>query len=241
MEIVLYTAMTAAEFEKNSSFSSKIAWMACHFSPYGTGLSNLPTALPKGSLLILNDRTPICGHDPALIAAQLEEIIQAFGCSGLLLDFQRPGAEAVAATVSGLSCKVAVTPAYAQALDCAVFLPPPPLTVPFSQHISPWQGREIWVEAALERICIRVTTEGSREIEASPFPCPHVDETLHCRYGIHVQPQQIDFHLHRDAAALSALMEEGSKLGITQYVGLYQQLGAFSSQATAQDTARFQL
>lgn len=241
MEIALYTAMTAAEFEKNPSFSSKIAWMACHFSPYGTGLSNFPKQLPPESLLIVNDRTPICGHDPALIAEQLEQTVHALGCSGILLDLQRPGAGAVASAVSQLSCKVAITPAYAKERNCAVFLPPPPLTLPLAAHIAPWEGRELWLEVATEQSCIRVSTEGSCEIEASAFPCPHVDETLHCRYGMDIQPNHIDFHLYRDLDQLSALMEEGRQLGICQYIGLYQQLGSFSSHATAQDTARFQL
>lgn len=241
MEIALYTAMTAAEFEKSKGISFKMAWMACHFSSYGTGLSNIPKQLPPGSLLIVNDRTPICGHDPALIASQLAETVEELKCSGILLDFQRPGADAVAEAVSTLSYKVAMPPAYAKELRCAVFLPPPPLTLPLAAHIAPWEGREIWLEAVTEQSCIRVSTEGSREIEETPFPCPHVDETLHCRHGMDIQPNHIDFHLHRDLDQLSALMEEGKTLGITQYVGLYQQLGSFSSQATAQETARFQL
>lgn len=241
MEIALYTAMTAAEFEKADAISFKMAWMACHFSSYGTGLSNIPKQLPPGSLLIVNDRTPICGHDPALIAAQLAETAEGLKCSGILLDFQRSGAEAVADAVSTLSCKVAMTPAYAKDSACAVFLPPPPLTLPLAAHIAPWEGREIWLEVATEQSCIRVSTEGSRKIEVAPFPCPHVDKTLHCRYGMDIRPGYIDFHLSRDLDQLSSLMEEGKNLGITQYVGLYQQLGSFSSQATAQETARFQL
>ncbi len=241
MEIVLYTAMTAAEFEKHGSVCSKIAWMACHFSPYGTGLSNLPSSLPENSLLILNDRTPICGHDPDLIAKQLSDTVNSLHCSGILLDFQRPGGEAVAAAVAQLPCNVAVTPPYAQNLDCAVFLPPPPLNMLLSDHIAPWKGRPIWQEAALERCCFRISAEGSKEIPPSPFPCPHVDQKLHCHYGIDIQPQHIDFYLSRDLQQLSAFLAEGTELEILQFIGLYQQLGSFSSQATAQDTARFQL
>lgn len=242
MEIVLYLAMTAAEFEKNPPVSSHIAWMGCHFSPYGTGLSNLPSRLPEGSLLILNDRTPICSHDPDLIARQLSNTAEALQCSGILLDLQRPGSEAVAAAVAALPCPVAATPFYAKALDCGVFLPPPPLTKPLKDHLLSWKGREIWLEAAPEHSTIRVTAEGSREIEGSPLsPCPHVDRQLHCRYGMETGEDHVDFHLYRDLQQLQALMEEGTSLGVRQFVGLYQQLGSFSSQAEEQATARFQL
>ena len=76
MAIPLYLAMTAREFRICKTVPANMAWMACHFSPYGTGLSNLPTSLPPGSMIILNDRTPICGHDPELIAAQLKELLK---------------------------------------------------------------------------------------------------------------------------------------------------------------------
>ncbi len=240
MEIVLYLAMTAAEFHTWDPGDQKIGWMACHFSPYGTGLSNLPQSLPEGSLLILNDRTPICGHDPQLIARQLAELVEQLKCSGILLDLQRPDADAVAAAVAALPCAVAATPSYARKLSCAVFLPPLPMTTPLEEYILPWQGRQIWLEVAPQRGCIRVTKDGSRAVDALSFPCPHVDEKLHCRYGIEVSSQQVDFHFHRDGQQLHTLMSEALQQGISHFVGLYQQFGS-SSQATAQETARFQL
>ena len=48
MAIGRYFAMTAAEIRGCSALPAGIAWMACHFSPYGTGLSNLPPELPEG-------------------------------------------------------------------------------------------------------------------------------------------------------------------------------------------------
>ena len=89
MAIAPFLAMTAAEMHSCASLPEKVAWMACHFSPYGLGLSNLPKTLPPGSLLMMDDITPPQGHDPDLIAAQLEECVQKFQCSGVLLDFQR--------------------------------------------------------------------------------------------------------------------------------------------------------
>lgn len=241
MEIVLYTAMTAAEFEKFGPLCPKIAWMACHFSPYGTGLSNLPTSLPANSLLILNDRTPICGHDPELVAQQLSETVETFHCSGILLDFQRAGDDEIAAAVAKLPYPLALTPPYAEKHDGAVFLPAPPLHVSLKTHIAPWSGRTIWQEVALEHSCFRITSTGSNEVSREPLPCPHTDEQLHCAYGIDIRQNHVDFYLTRTLSQLPDFLAEGAALGISQFVGLYQQLGSFSSQATAQDTARFQL
>lgn len=244
MAFVLYLAMTAAEFHTDSPLPCPTAWMACHFSPYGTALSNLPSALPKGSLLILNDRTPVFGHNPERIAQQLAETAEQFECSGILLDFQRPDEErtgSIAEAIAALPYPVAVTPQYAEKLDCAVFLPPPPMTTPLKTHLAPWQGRKIWLEAAMEKQCVRVDKTGSKALpwDGDPLPCPHTDEALHCTYRIEVHSDHIDFFLRRDEAQLRALLEEGEQLGISRFVGLYQQLGASFAQEMAADTARF--
>ena len=229
MAIVLHLAMTAAEFDANPSLPGPIAWMACHFSPYGTGLSNLPSRLPEGSILILNDRTPVFGHSPERIASQLAEVAESLKCSGILLDFQRDGEAqtlAIAAAITALPYPVAVTPSYTKELDCGVFLPPPPLNCSLKNHLAPWQGREIWLEAALEQQRIRVDQSGSY---VGPWedarPCPHTDEALHCRYRMEVQDNHIDFFLRRDADQLLALLGEAEALGVRRFVGLYQQFG----------------
>ena len=99
MALPLYLAMTAAEIRENPFLPGNTAYMACHFSPYGTGLSNLPRDLPPESLLILNDRTPIRGHDPQQIRDQLAQAMAQFQCLGLLLDFQRAGNDETRALV----------------------------------------------------------------------------------------------------------------------------------------------
>ena len=120
MAIHTYLAMTAAEFAATENLPEHVAWMACHFSPYGTGLSNLPHSLPPGSLLILNDRIPIYGHDPNRIGQQLLESAEIIHCSGLLLDFQRADVEEslrlAAHLISALPCPVAVSDCYADPL-----------------------------------------------------------------------------------------------------------------------------
>lgn len=240
MKIVPYLAMTAAEFEKCASFPEKIAWMACHYSPYGTGLGNLPEHLPPGSLLISNDRTPICAHDPKQVAQQLDDCVQALSCAGILLDFQRTGSQEIVKAVAALPCPVAVTPSYAEAAPCAVFLPPPAPNVSLERHLTPWRGREIWLEIATEQMWIRVTADGSAPVAPNAIACPHTDTRLHCRYGMQTARNCIDFRLQRDIEQLDALMREAAAHDISVFVGLYQQFASFSSQADAHNTARFQ-
>ena len=231
MAIPLYLAMTAAEFGGAAGLPAHPAWMACHFSPYGTGLTNLPRQLPNGALLILNDRTPIHGHDPARIASTLTEVMQTWGCSGLLMDFQRPGcseAADIAAALAELPFPTAVSDLYAQKLDCPVFLSAPPLRKPLREHLAPWQGREIWLEAALGGECATVTEKGCSfaPLPAGETPeCPQTDEPLHCRYRIDAAPGRIQFILRRTRENLDTLLAEAASLGVTQAVGLYQELG----------------
>lgn len=231
MEIERYLAMTAAELQQISALPPKTAWMACHFSPYSTGLSNLPEALPEGSLLILNDRTPWWGHDAALIAAQLEERITALSCRGLLLDFQRadcPEVNELAFFLSRcLPCPVGVSEGYADAVPGPVFLPPAPLQIPLEQYLSPWKGREIWLELALS--CEEVNLTGSG---ASTTPLPywalpaggHRDEALHCHYTIQTHEDCARFTLYRTQEDLDALLAQAQTFGVTTAVGLWQEL-----------------
>ena len=131
MPLPLYLALTAPELSATEELPKHLAYMACHFSPYGSGLSNFPQNLPEGSMLILNDSTPTGGHDPQLIGKQLAEGSQQLGCSHILLDLQRPVDELTYriadAIVSAVSCPVAVSEGYAPQLNCPVFLSAPPL------------------------------------------------------------------------------------------------------------------
>ena len=99
MILPCYLAMTAAEFASAPVLPEKLAWMACHFSCYSTGISNLPLTLPKGSMLILNDRTPVSGHDPLRIAQQLQQVVEELEIERVLLDLQRPNCEETARIV----------------------------------------------------------------------------------------------------------------------------------------------
>jgi len=230
MALTLYLAMTAAEMGENLSFPPHLAYMACHFSPYGTGLSNLPRDLPPGSLLILNDRTPIRGHDPELIADQLIETIEALRCSGLLLDFQRPGCEETTALIANLigslPCPLGLSASYAEDVSCPVFLPPPPLDTPLESYLAPWKGREFWLEAALDGSHLTLTADGCT---STPIPYPHLSggfsqETLHCHYQVQTDEATAHFTLWRTREDLEDLLAEAEGLGVTQAIGLWQEL-----------------
>jgi hypothetical protein len=233
MAIPLFLAMTGWEISKNEELPKNIAWMACHFSPYGTGLSNLPAALPPRSMVIVNDRTPVCGHDPERIVSQLAELVEIHQCSNILLDFQRPGEPETAiiaeAVVRELNCPVGVSPPYAEVLSCPVFLPPVPPHIPLGKYLTPWQERPVWLECALDGATITVTAEGSA---VTPLPYPelenyrHRDTNLCCHYEIDITKKQAQFHLGCSHDDLHDLLAAAERINVTHAIGLFQELGA---------------
>ena len=228
MPLPIYLAMTAAEYEKNVEPSGLMAWMACHFSPYGTGLSNFPSNLPKESMLILNDRTPVCGHDPVLIAKQLMELVERFSCSRVLLDLQRPGESETAAIVhtvlQTLPCPAAVSEAYGKDLGCPIFLSPIPLLQSPEHYFAAWKEREIWLELAGAAACYTVTASGCHCQQEMPTPpYAHTDSDLCCRYRIEETENAVLFHIWKDPALVQEQLS--SRKNVTCLVGLYQELG----------------
>ena len=225
MGLPLYLAMTAPEFTACSSIPEHPAWMACHFSPYGTGLCNLPPDLPDDAMVILNDRIPPKGHDPAYILDQLVQL----NCSCILLDFQREGNTETAALARAIaesaSRPVGVTPQYGAELSCPVFLPPMPIDIPLPDHLAPWQGREIWLEAATDRLLYTVTEQGS--VSAS-LPGRQkqglTDHELFCHYRIETFPDRAEFTLWRTRKDLDTLLDAAASQGVTKAVGLWQEL-----------------
>lgn len=230
MALTLYLAMTAAEIHNCSQLPENTAWMACHFSPYGSGLSNIPAQLPAGSALILNDRIPPQGHDPDAVAAQLAEAAERLNVSRVLLDLQRPDntetKRITQAIVKRLTCPVGVTPIYAQDIACAVFFTPR-LRIPLSKQLETWHSRTIWLDAALDCESITVTEAGSTVTpgyvpDAAPYI--HTDEPLHCRYCLELEDTFARFTVWRDMKQLRNLLEEAKKMQIDCAIGLYQQL-----------------
>ena len=228
MGIARYLAMTANEFSATKTIPERIAWMACHFSPYSTSLSNLPTNLPANSLLILNDSTPPDRQDPENVANILKKILKEQKCSALLLDFQRtdsPENAAIVQELIALDLPVCVSECYAKTLNCPIFLPPVPLTIPLAEYIAPYKGRQIWLDTALSCAQIEVTEEKSifRPIPTPP-ECPLEDKQLHCHYHISSNEASIVFTLQRTKKDLEDLIMEAENLGVIAAVGLYQEL-----------------
>ena len=220
-----YMAMTAAEFFACEQLPAHVAWMACHFSPYGIGLSNPPTALPPGSILILNDRIPPHGHDPKRIVDQLLELVSKFRLDGILLDFQRPmdalTERIVANIISAMPEGVAVSHHYGADLCCPVFVPPPPIRCDPETYIKKWQGREIWMEAYEQWETVTVTADRVTVSEEPQPDCPtlsYYDETLRCHYRIDAFDDKAIFTLHRGLDELRSL-----PFPIMRYIGLYQE------------------
>lgn len=232
MVLPLYLAMTAAEMSAAGAVPEKAAWMACHFSPYSEGITNIPDTLPRGAMLILNDRMPCQGHSPGLVVQQLTRAVEQLGSESVLLDFQRssePEAGAmVKAIVKALPCPVGVSNGCAGELDCPVFLSPAPLHVPLAQYLSPWQGREIWLEAALCQEAITVTAKGSDF--APHFPPEGLeggfyDEALCCNYVTKIRKNEVNFTLFDTLDSLQKKLALAQSLGVTRAVGLWQELG----------------
>ena len=231
MALPLYLAMTAAEFYHCPVLPQKTAWMACHFSPYGTGLSNCPETLPLDSMLIINDRTPIAGHDSKQIVKQLTQMLEQLPISSVLLDFQRPDTSELflltQVLTAELPCPVGVSHHYASGCNSPVFLPPAPVNVPLEQYLQPWSGRELWLETALDNLCIEVSQSGvtfQNQCTSSENPV-HREARLHCRYQIETDTDAVRFLLHRTQEDVDTLLADAITLGVTKAIGLYQELG----------------
>lgn len=223
-----FLAMTGAETEAADTLPPHMAWMSCHFSPTDDGLTDLPSHLPPGSILILDDSTPPAGHDSDKIAHQLCAALEQHQCHGLLLDLQRPGIpqarQIVHRILSAVHHPTAVSELYAQDLRCPVFLPPIPPHILPEEHLAPWQHREVWLEAALDGTRLTVTHDGC---EATPhfdsLPLPHHAPDLYCHYQITAAPDRLHFTLHRTPTDLTALLHSLPP-NVTHTLGLYQEL-----------------
>ena len=115
-------------------------------------------------------------------------------------------------------------------------MPPMPPDVNLADYLAPWQGREIWLELALDGETITLTPAGAT---TAPLPPAaqllggHRDEKLHCHYQIHTDADSARFTLFRTPEDLDALLTEGEALGVTRAVGLYQELHGIPQFLTA--------
>ena len=228
MSLTRNFAMTPEEMQRIRPLPDGACWMSCHFSPHG--LTDLPREIPQNSLLILDDREPYQGVSPGKILDQLTEVIGKFHCQALLLDLQRPGntriPELTDLLQQGLPCPVGISSLYGRDTEGPVFLPLLPAHRQLSKRLTPWKGREIWLEVGPAAESARVTETGTTFLPAaSPLPsCPHRHEKLLCHYGIEIREKEILFTLLRTAEDLKDLTQEAEELGVTRTIGLYQEL-----------------
>lgn len=225
MALPRYLAQTSEEFHGCASLPRHLAWMACHFSPYGRGLVNLPPALPRDAMVILNDRIPMTHHDPELILQQLRQLAPAY----LLLDFQQQATtrpmELTRLLVTALPCPVGVPAAYGKELDCPLFLPLPPPDAPLDVHLRSWQGREIWLELALNAMTYTVTEQGAAPGDLTLIPSEgQTDSDLCCHYQLSLTDEKAEFALWRTREDLDSLLDQAGAFGVTKAVGLWQEL-----------------
>ncbi|MBQ4642457.1 MAG: hypothetical protein IJB47_07615 [Oscillospiraceae bacterium] len=226
----VFLAMTPGEIPQNPHRA--VAYMACHFSSWGKGLSNLPLTLPAGSIILVDDSMPLTDHDPERITRQLQTLIEQFQPSAVLMDFQRPPTEAALefldACIGQLTCPVAVPIAYAEPFSCPVFLSPPPFDRTLGDYFAPWLERGIYLELALDGITVTVDASGSRLQPLPPYftgALPLQDNALHCHYDVETADDQAIFTLSRTHLDIADLLKEAVSLGIRGAVGLYREFG----------------
>ena len=230
MAIPCYLAMTPGEVASCPQLPENMAWLACHFSPSGPGISNLPAHLPNNSILILDDSTPFNGHDPDTVSRELLHAVKRLGTHSVLLDFQRPDVPHILAEmlVSTLPCSVGVSAPYAQNIDCPVFLPPLPLNLTLEEYLFPYKGREIWLDMAPGCGELHIRPQGNQylPLPADSFaPGRFRDDMLRCRYTTSVTEDSVVFSLSRGREELKKLLVDAEKANVTLALGLYQELG----------------
>ena len=230
-----YLAMTSTEFSRAAPLPEHSAWMACHFSPYGTGLSNKPKALPKGNMLILNDLIPWDHHNPEQVAEELQALVDCFSVRRLLLDLERPGVADVPKMIDCIlkkvSCSIGISHHYAVE-GYPVFVPPTPPDMPAEKYLQPWKNHKIWLEITAEPLCLEITEKGCQEAiwcQEKALP-EHWNDALFCHYQIYTQHDRIQFLLYRKEDALQGFLERLAPLGVECAVGLYQE---FNKRKTA--------
>lgn len=228
MGIPFYLAMTGAEFPSYEPGSFPVAYMACHFSLYDTGLANLPDRLPPGAMVIINDQIPAAGHSADAVVRQLQRLCSTLRPECLLLDFQRPGCEEtkqIAGRIAGsLPIPVGAAPEYA-ADGCPLFLPPIPPEVSAETYLLPYAGRELWLEAALQCREIQVTTQGAHFEPLCPWREAEGIRAEHlCAYTICREEDGFCFRLFDTRQSLLHKLEDAASFGVTKAVGLYQEI-----------------
>ena len=228
MGLPLYLALSREEWAGAVRLPPSFGWLGCHFGASGSGLEGLPPE--PVPLLILDDRIPPRAQDTEEGCAVLQKLCEEGRFEALLLDFQRPNlpeSQLLARRlVKALSCPVGVSADYAAALPCPVFLPPLPLRRSLKAHLRPWEGREIWLDMALQQETVTVTEDGAvcqpgcASIEGAELR----DEALFCHYQTALFEDRAVFKFYRSQEDFHSLMEAAEALGVQRAMGLWQEL-----------------
>ena len=233
MDLPCYLAVTGAEFFHMSQYPEHLGWMACHFSDSSSGLSNLPMILPPQSMLILNDQFPPNGHDQETITKQLTALVEKLDVSSVLLDFETASSESADLAKHlclTLPCPVAVTELYGHCTSGPVLLEMPPPHRSLQSRITPWSGRELWLELVPETQLAKITEDGCRFLPAAYNAMP--DDALsspqtQSRYKVFTYPDHAEILVGRQWPQLLDMLAQAYQLGFTRSVGLYQQLAPY--------------
>lgn len=226
MLLPLYLAMMDREMRDSPLLPPHTARMGCTFAPEGPGLLDLPETIPQNGMLIVDDRDPVRGHDPDLVAAALAEAVDKLGIRCILLDFERPAAAAskamAASLAKSLPCPVGMPPDYGAPLDCPLFLPPCPLYMPMAEYLRPWKNREIWIEARMLRQTITITPQGT--VYDSPSPADNLtggyyDDVLCCQCITEITDNQVVFTLYDTP---ETIQKKWNHPRMTHAIGLFQ-------------------
>ena len=183
--------------------------------------------IPRPAFLVLEDsQIPPPGVLPVVTDAfRVDRQFLLRLCQGVLLDFERPPSTDARELIQGLPCPAAAPPGYSE--NGPVFLPPPPLHVPLEEYLSPWAGREIWLEAALQKQVITVTAEGAQISPVSSSGEPsggYYSEALCCRFTQKFTEDRAVFTLFDTPDTLKCKLDRAASLGVTRAVGLYLEL-----------------
>lgn len=231
MALPIYLAMTASEYARCPSVPENPGWMACHFSSYGRGLSNIPDHFPAGGILMVNDRIPPACHSSELVVQQLLEAVEHFSPRAIVLDFQRPFDPTLGQMadhiLQTIPCPVVVTETYCRDQNGGILLSPVPPHKPLRAHLQRWQGRDIWLELSKAGQLLVLNKEGCQlqPLQEVPPPPFFYDEPAFCHYCTRIDDQRADFCVWRTDEDLRLLLDCAENLGVKAAIGLYQEFG----------------
>lgn len=225
MEFKTYLAMTAREMEQTPEKPKDIAYIGCFFIPQAPWIGGIPTHLPLDSLLILDDRTAPCPEALDAIPAFLSPILQQLAPAGFVLDFQHPNLsvqqELSESLIKSLPCPVIVSDLYARSLSCPVFVSAPSPHLSLSEYLSPWKGREIWLEEACDEVMLTLTDEGCSLSHPRKLPEGSWFSQDSIRYLSRIFPHKAEFYITRGEEQLEIYRSQAKSLGVQSTIGLF--------------------